>query len=120
MKDNIKTTSISLVIAGILAFGAYDGMTVSDAEFTEAVPMVDAKDPKGQDYGEVSKDISKYDLNQMEEKFAQEILEGNGPTGQGELSVKEVQELYFDTAIEMGLTPQDVINGVNLYEFIRK
>lgn len=94
-------------------------MTVQ--EFAAAIPMaVGVKDKKGIQYSTKVKDVSKYGLTDEETKFVGEILAGNGPTGQGAVSVQDIGMLYYTTALKMGLTAGDILNGVNLYEFIRK
>jgi len=115
-----KSLIAGVVVAAIVATGAYDATNLSKGEFDEMVPMVRAKDSKGMDYPDKTKDLSKANLRKVEEMFALSVLAGNGPTGTGEMSVDEVQALYFDTAVAMGLTPEEAIGGVNLYDFIRR
>lgn len=130
-----KTTIVSLIIAVIVVviLGKFSlsskdlvgkgavAEPVNQTDFDTQVPMVsNVKDKKGVLYGTKVKDVSKYALTAHQNYFATDILQGMGPTGNGTLSVDDINDLYYQTALKMGLTAQDIVSGVNLYEFIRK
>lgn len=111
--NRLKKTIIALALTGAVTGAAIDATTVSDSEFDVMVPTVSIGSP-------ITKDVTKYALGQKESLFVARILEGKGPTGQGTDSIENVQALYLSAAKKMGLTPQDILQGVNLYDFIRK
>ncbi len=119
-----KKILIGLGIGGVILAGGItaDQLNVSQSEFDQMIPTIaQAKDAKGNSYGKVVKDISSKGLSQKEALFVQAILDGKGPTAEGTDSVNDIQQLYFDTAVKMGLTKEQILKGgVNLYEFIRK
>ncbi len=119
---NKKNLVIGLAVVGSLVGGGFDALNVSQAEFDQMIPtLVQAKDRQGRVYDKIVKDLSSQGLSQKETYFAQAIVDGKGITADGTDSVEEIQQLYFSTAVKMGLTAKDAVNGeVNLYEFIRK
>lgn len=115
-----KNAIAGLIIAGAVSLGAYDKANISKGEFADMVPTIEARDSRGNAYGHRNKDLNGKGLNQLEKHFAEAVLDGYGPTGGGSLSVEEIQQLYFDTAVKMGLTIEDTLSGgVDLYEYIR-
>lgn len=114
MKNKLRNIGIGAITMGAVAMGVYDGVTVSDAEFDEMLPTIQVK-------GAIVKDMTKYGLNDMEQKLAERIAAGKYPTIDGSVTLEEIQELYASIAIKSGaVTAEEAANGANLYDEIRK
>lgn len=118
----LKKWIVHISIASTIVLGAagYDLTNLSQAEFDASVPMTKAVNKKGVQYPSIVRDISPYGLSNSEDMFVKKILDGYGPTGEGE-GVDYAQKLYFSSAVKMGLKPKEIMSGdINLYEYIRK
>lgn len=90
-------------------------------DFLQKQPFVQAYDKKGNAYKALpAKNMDTAALKDREKYFIDEIRGGKIPLIQSELNMKTVQELYYESALKMGMTAADLMGGVNGFEFIRR